>query len=48
MTTLELTDERRDFVDSIRDFCRRECGTREARDQLTDHGATSHNEDLYK
>jgi isovaleryl-CoA dehydrogenase len=48
MTTLELTDERRDFVDSIRDFCRRECGTREQRDQLTDHGATSHNEDLYK
>jgi isovaleryl-CoA dehydrogenase len=48
MTTLELTDERRDFVDSIRDFCRRECGTREARDQLTDNGATSHNEDLYK
>src|SRR3954453_19693554 len=48
MTTLELTDERRGFVDSIRDFCRRECGTREQRDQLTDHGATSHNEDLYK
>ena len=48
MTTLELTDERRDFVDSIRDFCRRECGTREQRDQLTDHGETSHNQDLYK
>src|SRR3954469_10494946 len=47
MTTLELTDERRDFVDSIRDFCRRECGTREQRDQLTERGDHAHNQDLY-
>jgi alkylation response protein AidB-like acyl-CoA dehydrogenase len=47
MTTLELTDERRDFVDSIRDFCRRECGTREQRDQLTERGEHAHNHDLY-
>src|SRR3954466_929259 len=47
MTTLELTDERRDFVDSIRDFCRRECGTREQRDQLTERGEHAHNQDLY-
>src|SRR3954454_20593156 len=48
MTTLELTDERRDFVDSIRDFCRRECGSREQRDQLTERGEHAHNQDLYK
>src|SRR3954454_4856187 len=47
MTTLELTDERRDFVDSIRDFCRRECGSREQRDQLTGRGEHAHNQDLY-
>jgi alkylation response protein AidB-like acyl-CoA dehydrogenase len=47
MSTLELTDERRDFVDSIRDFCRRECGSREQRDQLTEHGEHHHNQDLY-
>src|SRR3954469_527425 len=47
MTTLELTDERRDFVDSIRAFCRRECGTREQRDQLTERGDHAHNQDLY-
>ena len=40
MTTraIEQTDERRAFVESIRDFCRRECGTREQRDRLTDGG----------
>src|SRR3954469_179945 len=47
MTTLELTDERRDFVDSIRAFCRRECGSREQRDQLTGRGEHAHNQDLY-
>ena len=36
--TLQLTDERRAFVEAIRDFCRRECGTREQRDALTDGG----------
>src|SRR4051795_1988712 len=48
MTTLELTDERRDFVDSIRDFCRRECGSREQRDQLTERGEHAHNQDIYR
>src|SRR5215210_7047776 len=47
MTTLELTDERRAFVESIRDFCRRECGTREQRDGLTGGGEHHHNQDLY-
>jgi isovaleryl-CoA dehydrogenase len=47
MATMELTDERRAFVDSIRDFCRRECGTREQRDALTDGGEHAHNHDLF-
>ena len=31
-----LTDEQSDFVDAIRDFCDRECGTQEQRERLTD------------
>ena len=31
-----LTDEQKDFVDAIRDFCQRECGTQEQRERLTD------------
>jgi isovaleryl-CoA dehydrogenase len=46
--TLELTDERRAFVESIRDFCRRECGTREQRDRLTQGGEHAHNQELYE
>ena len=30
---MDLTDEQSDFVDSIRDFCRRECGTAEQEEQ---------------
>ena len=44
---IELTDEQSDFVDAVRDFCRRECGTREQRDALTDGGQHPHNPDLY-
>jgi isovaleryl-CoA dehydrogenase len=44
----ELTDERRAFVESIRDFCRRECGTREQRDRLTGDGEHLHNQALYE
>src|SRR4051794_19927591 len=43
MATLETTDERRAFVDSIRDFCRRECGTREQR-----AGGGQHHAELYR
>src|SRR2546421_11404995 len=43
-----MTDERRAFVDSIRDFARRECGTREQRDGLTDHGRDPHNQEMYE
>jgi alkylation response protein AidB-like acyl-CoA dehydrogenase len=42
-----LTDEQRAFVESVRDFARRECGTREQRDALTDHGREPHNQELY-
>ena len=47
-TSLQLSDERRAFVDSIRDFCRRECGTREQRDRLTDGGEHAHSQELYE
>jgi isovaleryl-CoA dehydrogenase len=46
--TLQLTDERRAFVESIRDFCRRECGTREQRDRLTNGGEHPHSQELYE
>jgi alkylation response protein AidB-like acyl-CoA dehydrogenase len=45
--TLTLTDERRDFVAAIEDFCRREAGTREQWLKLTDGGAAPHNAELY-
>jgi alkylation response protein AidB-like acyl-CoA dehydrogenase len=45
---LKLTDEQRDFVAAIRDFCRRECGTPEQREQLTDHYSELHNAGIYK
>jgi alkylation response protein AidB-like acyl-CoA dehydrogenase len=44
----KLTDEQRDFVSAIRDFCQRECGTQEQREQLTDHHTELHNAGLYK
>jgi alkylation response protein AidB-like acyl-CoA dehydrogenase len=43
-----LTDEQRDFVDAIRSFCERECGTQEKREALTDGYRLHHNEALYK
>jgi isovaleryl-CoA dehydrogenase len=43
-----LTDEQSDFVDAIRDFCARECGTRDQRERLTDGYRDHHNFDLYK
>jgi alkylation response protein AidB-like acyl-CoA dehydrogenase len=45
--SLTLTDEQQDFVDAVRDFCRREAGTREQRDRLTNNFAEPHNEQLY-
>ncbi|WP_280460206.1 acyl-CoA dehydrogenase family protein [Nocardia carnea] len=37
-----FTEEQRDFAASVRDFCRREVGTREQRDKLTDSGRHPH------
>ncbi len=44
----DLTDEQRDFVAAIRDFCAREAGTREQRDALTENGRKPHNIELSK
>src|SRR5918996_2250968 len=43
-----LTDEQRDFVAAIRDFCRRECGTQEQREKLTNGYTEAHNDGLYR
>ena len=48
MTIRTLTDEQRAFVEAIRDFAQRECGTREQRDALTDNGREPHNQQLYE
>ena len=42
-----LTDEQRSFVEAIRDFAKRECGTREQRNALTHGGSEPHNQELY-
>jgi isovaleryl-CoA dehydrogenase len=47
MTIRTLTDEQRAFAETIRDFAQRECGTREQRDALTDHGREPHNQEIY-
>ena len=44
----KLTDEQRDFVAAIRDFCEREAGTPEKREALTENHELHHNQDLYK
>ncbi len=41
-----LTDEQQDFVEAIRDFAKRECGTAEQREQLTDNYTELHNPGL--
>jgi isovaleryl-CoA dehydrogenase len=47
MAIPNLTDEQRAFVEAIRDFARRECGTREQRDALTENGREPHNATIY-
>jgi isovaleryl-CoA dehydrogenase len=44
----KLTDEQRDFVSAIRDFCQRECGSQEQREQLTNNHTELHNKELYE
>ncbi len=48
MTVQNLSDEQRAFVEAIRDFAARECGTREQRGVLTDHGREPHNQEMYE
>jgi isovaleryl-CoA dehydrogenase len=48
MGPVTLSDEQRAFVEAIRDFARRECGTREQREALTDGGREPHNQELYE
>jgi isovaleryl-CoA dehydrogenase len=43
-----LSDEQQDFVAAVRDFCQRECGTAERREQLTNGYTEAHNAELYK
>jgi alkylation response protein AidB-like acyl-CoA dehydrogenase len=43
----KLTDEQQNFVAAIRDFCQRECGTAEQREQLTSHYTELHNAEIY-
>src|SRR6185436_5437782 len=45
---LDLTDEQRAFAEAITDFCKRETGTRQQRDELTDGGRHAHNQELYQ
>ena len=43
-----LTDEQDDFAAAIRDFCARECGTREQRERLTEGHKEHHSFEIYK
>ncbi|MEU8734312.1 acyl-CoA dehydrogenase family protein [Streptomyces tendae] len=42
-----LTEEQSAFVAAVRDFAKRECGTRQQRDALTDGGRGAHHPGLY-
>lgn len=44
--TVTFTDEQHDFASSVREFCRRDVGTREQRDKLTDRGRRPHSLEL--
>jgi alkylation response protein AidB-like acyl-CoA dehydrogenase len=43
-----LTDAQSDFVAAIRDFCKRECGTQEQREKLTNGYTEAHSDQLYR
>jgi isovaleryl-CoA dehydrogenase len=43
----ELTDEQKDFVAAIRDFCKREVGTPEQRERLTSGYTEAHSGEIY-
>ncbi|MFE3293829.1 acyl-CoA dehydrogenase family protein [Rhodococcus sp. NPDC059234] len=46
--SVEFSTEQRAFAQAVADFCKREAGTREKRDQLTDRGTHNHNQGLYE
>ncbi|MVU80803.1 acyl-CoA dehydrogenase [Nocardia sp. ET3-3] len=46
-TSSRFTTEQRDFAEAVREFCRRECGTREQLDTLTQGGTEAHSPELY-
>src|SRR5689334_6200489 len=45
---LDFTDEQRAFAEAVTDFCKREAGTRQRRDELTGGGRHAHNQALYQ
>lgn len=45
--SVQFTPEQKDFAKAVADFCKREAGTREQRDRLTDHGAHNHSDEFY-
>ena len=47
MDVFGFTDEQRAFAAAVRSFCVKECGSREQFDELTDHGAEQHNQQLH-
>lgn len=47
-STTDMDTDRREFVESIREFVRRECGTREQRRELTDDDRITHSQQLYR
>jgi alkylation response protein AidB-like acyl-CoA dehydrogenase len=47
MAGMRFTAEQNAFAEAVREFCRRECGTRQQRDALTDNGAEAHNRELH-
>ncbi len=47
MATDIFTPEQDAFAEAVRDFAKRECGTREQRDALTHGGQDAHSAELY-
>lgn len=45
---VHFTDEQTAFARAVADFCKREAGTREQRDALTNGGTELHSQELYK
>ena len=45
---LKLTDEQKNFVEALRDFAEKECGSQEKLDALTNGGEELHCQEIYK